>query len=234
MRTDRPPFDDVRVRQALALAVDREQLRKTLYAGHATVGDDTVFAPAFPVSPEREPRAHDPEKARELLAQAGHPRGFKATLSTERASEIPQQAALYQQAWKAIGVDVALDVQTQAAYYGSGKDQPWLEVPLGLVDWAGRAIPSQFLIPAYTSDGIWNSAHYHDADFDRLVAAFNGELDTSRRKALAARIAEKQSTDVPAILAVFTDTSRVYSTKIKGPIAQQSNYLDLAKVSLDA
>ena len=176
MRVDKPPFDDVRVRQALALATDREQMQTVLYQGRGTIGNDTPFAPAFPISPKIAPPARDVAKAKELLAQAGHPNGFPITLSTERASEIPQQATLYKQQWKDIGVDVTLDIQSQAAYYGSGANQPWLEVTLGLVDWAGRAVPAQYLIPAYTSDGIWNSAHWKDPAFDKLVAGFNAEV----------------------------------------------------------
>ena len=234
MRTDKAPFDDIRVRQALSLAIDREQFRKTLYAGRGTLGNDTVFAPAFPVSPKLVTPKQDIAKAKQLLAAAGHANGFKATLSTERASEIPQEAALYKQAWKAIGVDVELDVQSQASYYGSGNNQPWLDVDLGLVDWASRAVPAQYLIPAYTSDGIWNAAHFDDPTFDGLVSDFDGEVDKDKRAKIANQLGQLQAQQVPAIIPIFTDTSRVYSTKVRGPIAQQSNYLDLTKVSLDA
>ncbi len=77
-RTDTPPFDDARVRQAINYAVDKERIVNSLLNGYANVIGQPVPPQFFGYNPEVEPYAHDPERARELLAEAGYPNGFQA------------------------------------------------------------------------------------------------------------------------------------------------------------
>lgn len=82
MRTDREPFDDPRVREAVKLAADRKALVDAVFLGYGKVGDD-VLAPADPSAPEGlSPRSRDIAKARQLLAAAGHADGLRLTLHT--------------------------------------------------------------------------------------------------------------------------------------------------------
>ena len=82
-------------------------------------------------------------KAKALLAAAGHSNGIKLTLTTENLLEMPQYAVAIKQYARQAGIDVTLDILPSAQYYGSGKNQPWLVVPFGCVDWSARAVPSQ-------------------------------------------------------------------------------------------
>ncbi len=77
----RPPFDDLRVRQALALAVDRGEIIRLVSLGYASpVGSH--LAPTAPYYADMTwVYPHDPQRARELLAEAGYPQGFSATLT---------------------------------------------------------------------------------------------------------------------------------------------------------
>ena len=86
MRTDMPKFADKRVRQAIALTLDRPAMITGLFRGLADLGDDSPFAPVYPSTDKSVPqRAKDLAKAKELLAAAGG--GFAATLTTERLQE---------------------------------------------------------------------------------------------------------------------------------------------------
>lgn len=79
MRTDIEPFADMRVRQAMALAVDREKIVEGLFQGRAAVGNDSPFAPAFPSTvPAIPQRRQDLERAKRSLAKAGKPNGSTA------------------------------------------------------------------------------------------------------------------------------------------------------------
>jgi peptide/nickel transport system substrate-binding protein len=152
-RTDTAPFNDVRVRQAIAYSLQREAIVQNLYQGHAQIGNDEVWAPAFPNSPALPQRGYDAARAKALLAAAGHPHGFTATLTTEQSGAIPQYATLVQAAAKTVGVTIHLKVESQTTFYGSGSDQPWLSVPLGIVDWAARATPQQFFGSSFLTGG---------------------------------------------------------------------------------
>jgi peptide/nickel transport system substrate-binding protein len=81
MRLDQPPFSDQRVRDAIKLAVNRKDLLDKVFLGYGRVGNDLV-TPADPTSPQLPERTRDVAKARELLAQAGHPQGLNLTLHT--------------------------------------------------------------------------------------------------------------------------------------------------------
>jgi peptide/nickel transport system substrate-binding protein len=232
MRVDTPPFTDKRVRQALALTLDRPKIIEGLFQGRADVGNDEMFAPVFPGSPEIPQRAQDYEKARQLLRAAGHGGGLKITLAYEVYVEIPQYAVFLQEAMKPAGVEVTLNQMTQDAYYGSGNNQPWLEVPMGIVDWASRTTPSQFILPAYTCAGVWNSAHWCDEAFDTLVKQYDATLDRSARRALARRIASIQQDATPAIIAYWVEVLRAVRKPVRGVGAEGSYFLDLTRAWL--
>lgn len=230
MRTDQPPFDDVNVRQAVAACLDRDALVQALLGGAGTAGNDHSFAPVFPVSQQAltsvPQRKQDYNAAKASLAKANRPQGFSATLTTEQYLEIPQYAVLIQQACKPVGIDIQLNVEPQNAYYGSGNNQPWLEVPMGIVDWGARGVPSQAILPAYTSTGIWNSAHWKNPDFDKLFAQLNSTLDESKRQQIAAQMAAIQHEQVPAVIGYWIDNLRITSKNISGLADGPADHFD--------
>src|SRR5260370_3991353 len=93
MRSDQPAFADPRVRQAIALSLDRTAIVKALFQGYADLGNDSPFAPVFPsTNTTVAQRTQDIAKAKSLLAAAGHPNGFTTQLITEELGEMPQFA----------------------------------------------------------------------------------------------------------------------------------------------
>jgi peptide/nickel transport system substrate-binding protein len=193
MRNDDPLFKDKRVRQALALSLDRDVIVRGLFRGKAQVGNDSPFAPVFPSSDAGVPqRKIDVAKAKQLLAQAGAANGFDVTLTTEKYMEIPDLAVVVQNAAKAIGVRINLKVESQSLYYGAatpGKSD-WLDSPLGITDYGHRGVPNVFLNAPLTSNGTWNAAHFKNPQYDQLVAAQTLRPDSN---ALARRDARDHS-----------------------------------------
>jgi len=235
MRVDKDPFTDKRVRQAFALCLDRPALVEGLFDGRAVLGNDHPFAPVYPNSltgsavPQRE---RDIAQAKKLLAEAGHSGGMDVELTTERFLEIPQYAVTLKEQCKAAGINVNLNILPQAEYYGSGDNQPWLEVPLGIVDWASRGSASQTIAPAYLCDGVWNSAHWCNEEYDRLVREFDGELDEQRRKELAAQAARLQKEETPTIISYWPNELRVVKNNFEGLAKGPNIVLDMSPVWL--
>ncbi|WP_433703951.1 ABC transporter substrate-binding protein [Paraburkholderia sacchari] len=219
MRNDVPTFKDKRVRQALALALDRDVMVRGLFKGRAVVGNDSPFAPIFPSTPSAVPqRKADLAKARQLLAQAGVANGFDITLTTEKYMEIPDLAVVVQNAAKAIGVRIALKVESQSQYYGAGTygKSDWLDAPLGITDYGHRGVPNVFLNAPFTSGGTWNAAHFRNAQYDKLVAQFVATLDVAAQKQVAAQIQTLLLDETPVIIPYFYDQLIAQRTALSG------------------
>jgi peptide/nickel transport system substrate-binding protein len=208
MRCDTAPFTDKRVRQALALTLDRDKLVKGLCRGMATVGNDSPFAPIFPSTDGQVPqRRQDIRKAKALLAEAGLSAGFEATLTTERYADIPDYAVLFQNFAKQIGVRIKLNIETQDAYYGKAVfgQSDWLDSPLGITDYAHRGVPNVFLQAPLLSDGLWNAAHFKNPTYDGLVAQYVKALDIGAQRRVAGEIETLLLEETPVIISYFPD-----------------------------
>jgi peptide/nickel transport system substrate-binding protein len=219
MRTDTGPFKDKRVRQALALAVNRDVIVKGLFKGHAALGNDSPFSPVFPSSDLSVPqRKLDVAKAKQLLAAAGVPNGFDVTLTTEKYMEIPDLAVVIQNAAKAVGIRITLKVESQELYYGAGTygKSDWLDSPLGITDYGHRGVPNVFLNAPLTSEGTWNAAHFKNAQYDKLVADFVAALDVASQKKLSGQIQNLLLDKTPVVIPYFYDQLIVTRANVKG------------------
>jgi peptide/nickel transport system substrate-binding protein len=212
MRNDKAPFTDARVRQAMALTLDRPAIVKALFQGFADVGNDSPFAPVYPSTNTSVPqRAQDIAKAKSLLAAAGHGSGFSTQLITENFVEIPQYAQIIAQSAKEIGVNVSLKVESSSQYYGKATfgNSDWLDATMSLVDYGHRGVPNVFLTSpletynAKTGTGTWNAAHFANAQYDKLVAQYIAASDLGTQKTLAGQIETLLLAQTPIIFGYF-------------------------------
>ena len=208
MRTDMAPFQDKRVRRALALTLDRKKLVAGLFNGRASIGNDTPFAALFPSSDPTVPqREQNLAEAKQLLEAAGVGKGFDVKLTTERYLEIPDYAVLIQNFAKAVGINVTLNVEDQNAYYGKAVfgQSDWLDSVLGITDYGHRGVPNVFLSAPLTSDGTWNSAHFKNPTYDKLVAQYIASPDLGGQRAIAGQIQRLLLDETPLIIGYFFD-----------------------------
>lgn len=133
------PFKDVKVRQALMYATDFEAMKKDLFKGKAEVG-------GFPTSPkydwlyipmEKRPAAvqdlykYNPEKAKQLLTEAGYPKGFKTRMIVQNISSSTDMAAVVKAMWSKVGVDVEIQPRETAVYTSISNARSWEEMLMG-------------------------------------------------------------------------------------------------------
>jgi peptide/nickel transport system substrate-binding protein len=212
MRCDQAPFNDPRVRQAIALSLNRPQIAKALFKGYADLGNDSPFAPVFPSTDTSVPqRAQDIAKAKSLLAAAGHGSGFSTQLVTENVLEIPEYAQIIAQSAAAIGVKINLKVEAQSAYYGKATfgNSDWLDGTMSLVDYGHRSVPNVFLgaplqtTNAKTGTGSWNGAHFANTQYDKLVGQYVAASDLQTQKGLAGQIEKLLLDQTPIIYGYF-------------------------------
>jgi peptide/nickel transport system substrate-binding protein len=212
MRNDKAPFTDPKVRQAIALTLDRPAIVKALFQGFADVGNDSPFAPVYPsTNTSVAQRTKDIAKAKSLLAAAGHGSGFSTQLVTENFVEIPQYAQIVAQSAKEIGVNISLKVETSTQYYGKATfgNSDWLDATMSLVDYGHRGVPNVFLTSpletynAKTGTGTWNAAHFANAQYDKLVAQYIAASDLGTQKTLAGQIETLLLAQTPIIFGYF-------------------------------
>ncbi len=212
MRNDQAPFTDPRVRQAIALTLNRPQIVQALFKGYADVGNDSPFAPVFPsTNTSVAQRTQNISQAKSLLSAAGHGSGFSTQLVTENFVEIPQYAQIVAESAKAIGVNISLKVESSTQYYGKATfgNSDWLDATMSLVDYGHRSVPNVFLTaPLQTTNakagtGPWNAAHFSNAQYDKLVTQYIAAADVSTQKNLAGQIETLLLAQTPIIFGYF-------------------------------
>jgi peptide/nickel transport system substrate-binding protein len=180
LRADRAPGDDPRVIEALKLATDRQEIFDLVQQGYGAVGRDTPIGPLYSAyyTEEFDLPARDPEAAQALLADAGYEDGLDLTLHVPDTGGRPDMAAVLQDQWAEVGVNLEISVEPESVYYG---EDGWLEVDLGITGWGSRPVPQFYFDVMLTCDAIWNEAHWCDEEFDRLVEVAGSTQDEQER-----------------------------------------------------
>jgi peptide/nickel transport system substrate-binding protein len=234
LRVDRPPFKDYRVRQAIALSLDRPAVVKTLFSGFADIGNDSPFAPVYPSTNKTVAQRHkDVRRARQLLAAAGHQNGVSIHVTTLTYNEVPKLAQIMQRSLKAIGIKMGLTVMTPTAYFGgTPTTTPWLNAPATITGWSHRAVPNVFLSAALKSHGVWNAAHYANKRFDSLTSSYLAAIALADQRRYAKQIETLLLHDTPVIFPYFNAYLQAGSKRVKGFQADALGHVYLSRTSL--
>lgn len=164
MRVDTPPFDDVRVRQAFRLIVNRKQMVSQALAGHGDVGNDMYsrYDPCFPNGvPQRE---QDIEKAKQLLKEAGYESLEVELVTSPVGAGFVESAQVFAQQAKAAGVKVHVNRVDPGVFYG---DQ-YLKWPFAQDFYYTHGYISQ-IQQSSLPDAPFNETHWNDPEWLQLV-----------------------------------------------------------------
>jgi peptide/nickel transport system substrate-binding protein len=238
MNVKKAPFNDVRVRQAFALALNRPQITRGLWGSFAEIGNDSPMWPGYAFTAKNVPqRRQDLARARALLQAAGQ-ENLSVTLNCYRAFEMPDYAQRVAQALRQIGVNCTVKVYTGAQYFdgvsfgASGKLAPWLGVDFGIVDYGHRAVPLTYLTAALKSGGVWNAARYSSRTFDRMVADFVGAPSVGEQRRHARRLQQHLLKDTPVIYSYFYNFIAAASPRVRGYVPDGIAVVNLRGVRL--
>ncbi len=235
MRTDVAKFADKRVRQAIALTLDRDALVAGLFRGLASPGNDSPFAPVYPSTDKAVPqRKKDIAQAKQLMAAAGAGGGFEATLTTERVMEMPDYAVVIQNAVAEIGIKLNLKIETESAYYGKAQygQSDWLDSEMGITDYGHRGVPNVLLGAPLLSTGAWNASHFKSADYDKLVAQYIAATDLGVQRETAGKIQRLLLDETPVIYAYFYDYLTATAKDVQGVRVNPISQLFLAQTTI--
>lgn len=176
----RPPFDDASVRTAFSIAIDREAMN-SLFAFGQAIPTSQIFPPGYwAADPSRaDTFAYDPERARELLADAGYGDGLSINTITFDASGEIRKMEIIQAQLQEVGIDMTFDVKDPASVAGAFFEE--LSYDAACASWSGRPDPSQTAGSLYGSDSFYNAGKYSSPGMDDALAAAVASQDQDER-----------------------------------------------------
>jgi len=226
-RTDVAPFTDVRVRQAVRMAADREDLVKLIMGGAASIACDT------PVKPDDQYRAdikcpQDIAGAKKLLAEAGFPNGIDVDVYVATLEPTwPILAEAYQQQAAKAGIRVTIKQVPSDGYW---KDT-WMQKSFSATRWNERPADSA-LHEIYLSTAKWNESYYKDADFDAMLGKARRELNFEKRKALYVGAQEHLYKTTGTLIPYHVSKLYVMNSRVSGIDAVENHTIRWNKVTV--
>ncbi len=226
----REPFDDVRVRQAIAYAIDRAEVT-------AAAKWDTATPNQGPIPPDSfwyhdyQPYGQDLEKARELLAEAGYPDGFETEfMPTSFYEETVRSAQVLQAQLSQIGIDAeirTLEWGTWLEEQGAGNFDMYV------CGWLGNIDPDDFFYAQHHTDEVFNFTGYSNPELDELLEAGRVETDEEARKEIYNQVQQIVIDDAPyiylynpAVVNAWQPYVRGYTTLPSAAIRFENTWLE--------
>lgn len=243
MNFDVEPFDNPLIRQAIAYAIPYDQIIQNGYFGQATQWAGVVPS-GYPGYKDSVEYTNDPDRARELLAEAGYEGGagldafanaFQLSYVAEKESTLGPIVNIIQSALRDVGIPAALDPIPQTQYGDRQlvrRDLPFAindqEKPVG-VD-AGYAIQLFFVSPE--NGGLNNMVNYRVAEVDETWARARVEPDTDARTQLLHQIQDRVAADVAWLPIVEYKTQWAFSDRVQGVRWYPDNALRYSDLSI--
>jgi peptide/nickel transport system substrate-binding protein len=214
MRLDQKPFDDIRVRRALNMAVNKQEIVKTFWGGHAELfgypqhPDYTGYFEPLSSMPDsvKELFTYDPVKAKKLLAEAGFPNGFTFKVQVNANSPVHMELAPMVGAYlEKVGVKIQIEPLEYGAFLSRMTSKT--NAPGYFMD-NGHTNPTTTIRKSFMTGQTWNPSQYADPALDKKIAAMYAERDEGKRQQMIKEMTREIVDKAPYI---WLPTGYVYS-----------------------
>ena len=235
-----PILKDVRVRQALAYAIDRETILRYLFSGLGRLSDSVLPPEHWAYDGDGAHYPYDPARANALLDAAGYPRGkdgvrFRLTMKTSTVDIARLLAAVLQQQLRQAGI--ALDIRSFefATFYSDvtkGAFQLYSLRWIGYTNQDPDIFEDAFHSASFAPKRA-NRGYYSNPEVDRLIEEGRRTLDQTRRKQIYAEVQRILARDLPYIDLFYMDNVLVHTPRVKNvEIGVSADYLFLNTAEL--
>lgn len=217
--TEKKPFADARVRQALSMAIDRNAIVKTVFEGRASVGNLPYSPQALWGAPAVSLPVQDLRRAKELLREAGYPDGFSTTLWVRvgggNSNVNPKLTGeLIQADWAKLGVKLRLIVMEAAEM---GRRTRLGEHDTVISGWQNSLDPDELYSNLLTCDAARSSsARWCDAEFDQLISKARTTTDERERAKHYAQAGKRFIDAQPWAVLAYPQATLGYSGSLQG------------------
>jgi peptide/nickel transport system substrate-binding protein len=208
----KPPFDDVRARQALAYAINKDAINERVYDGVRTPSYSGFALDSAYYNPDAGTPKYDPEKAKELVDELG---GLKFSLVCIPTPEADAILQLIKQMGEQVGMEISLESQEQGAYVNRMFSKSG--------DYEAACFRSSHFIepdairPGLTTGDAGNLAFYSNPEVDKALDEGRQTADFDKRKAAYDKVQELTGEDVPLITTLYDLFGNVYDDSRAGP-----------------
>lgn len=184
MNVERAPLDNLKVRQAIRLAIDVEGAVSAAYGGRAARANAMIQPCLIGYWKEAPVYRRNLGQAKRLLAEAGYPGGIKVRLAILNRATDKALAQVTQASLAEAGIDCRIDAHEAGSYLSLGKGDAGKDLELSLQQFSAKMDPS-FTSQWFVSSqiGIWNWQRWSNAEFDRLHEMVDSTLDPAKRAA---------------------------------------------------
>ena len=201
MRVDRPPFDNLKLRQAIAYAIDRKRMVDIIMDGKAPIAEGFTPPGLWWFDPNLKSYPYDPDKSKTLIAELGQLTQAELQLATQPVPIYQQVTQLAQEQLRAVGLKVNIVPVSM---------NDWLPMLMqGAINflpirWTQRPDPDGLFSYLFESNSSGNSSHYSNPEVDRLLAEARSTTDQSARIPLYFKAQELMTQDLPYIPLFFS------------------------------
>ncbi|WP_323777954.1 ABC transporter substrate-binding protein [Leisingera sp.] len=214
MITTDPLFADARVRKAMKLAINRQDMVDKILNGYGSIANDQPISTAYAYhNPDIPQHEYDPEQAKSLLAAAGA-EGLTTTL---HASNTPftgavEAAQLFSEHAAAAGIKIEVAREPEDGYWSN----IWGKKPFFASRWSGRANEDLMLSLAYSREALggYNATKWDNEAFNKALTAARSEKDDAKRRELYSECQAVLSEDGGLIAPVWADFLDAKSQKV--------------------
>lgn len=212
MLVDVAPFDNVDVRLALKWAMDREEIAKKIFLGHASPGNDNPISPAVKFATNPEPVfKYDPEKAKFHLKKAGlSSLKVDINLSDAAFNGCVDAGVLYQASAAKCGIEINVVREAADGYW----DNVWLKKPWCASYWSGRPTCDWMFTTVYAKGANWNETRWANERFNELLVQARAETDDAKRATMYAEMQQLVHDDCGQLVIVFNNIVEASTKKL--------------------
>jgi peptide/nickel transport system substrate-binding protein len=222
MAIDQAPFDDVRVRQAMRLICNREEMVQRVLSGHGSVGNDMygTFDPCYPDFPQRE---QDIEQAMALLAEAGQENLSIELFAPDDTAGLPDLIAVFADQARAAGVTVNAQVLDGGTYWG----EEYTKRTFATSFWGTRPYLNQVAAGSLKT-ATYPETHWppEGSNFEDLYFQALAETDEAARCEIIEEMQRQEYEEGGFIIPIFNNLLDAYATNVQGFVARP-NVLNL-------
>ena len=222
MACDQKPFNDLRVRKALSLCVDREALVGFVALDAGTPGEDVPVNSIYRYYKKQAAKKPDIAQARRLLAEAGHPDGLDATLV---ASDNPGTRTQLGVAVREMAAPAGFRINVQTMPHATYLQQVWKKGPFYVGFYNTQQTIDAVFTLLYTSDASWNETRWNNPAFDQLVAEGRRVADDAQRAEIYAQAQDLMYAETPSIIPLFFDLLAAKRAYVKGYVLHPRGHI---------
>jgi oligopeptide transport system substrate-binding protein len=216
LNTTRAPLDDVRIRQALSMAINRDEITRVA-TGAGEFPALSLVPPSLPGYEQQKCEPYNPDRARKILADAGYPDGRGVPRLEIHYNTDQQHQAVAELVRKQWQRELGIVVSLRNEEWGSAQNtQQQMGFLISRRTWGGDYLDPNTFLDMYVTGGENNNTGYSNAEYDRLIAEAAKEPDESKRTKMLERAERILMDELPIIPLYFYVSRNMVRPQVRG------------------